>query len=71
MSTMTDAAHGEEGGHEIPHGWRHYVYSTNRKDGTMVFAIMAGVSGGALSIAIRANGCIRTRACFPTSVSIT
>jgi cytochrome c oxidase subunit 1 len=68
---LTDAAHGEEGGRKIPYGWRHYAYSANHKDGTMVFAIMAGVIGGALSIAIRANRCIRTRTCFPTRVFIT
>ena len=39
-----------------PTGWRRYVYSTNHKDiGTMyiVFAIIAGLIGGALSIGIR------------------
>jgi cytochrome c oxidase subunit 1 len=39
-----------------PHGWRHYVYSTNHKDiGTMylVFAMIAGVVGGAFSIIMR------------------
>jgi hypothetical protein len=41
-----------------PEGWRRYVYSTNHKDiGTMylVFAIVAGVIGGAFSIAMRVN----------------
>jgi cytochrome c oxidase subunit I len=39
-----------------PIGWRRYVYSTNHKDiGTMylVFALVAGIIGGALSIGMR------------------
>jgi cytochrome c oxidase subunit 1 len=42
--------------HDHPHGWRRYVYSTNHKDiGTMylIFAIFAGIVGGALSVAMR------------------
>jgi cytochrome c oxidase subunit 1 len=42
--------------HDHPTGWRRYVYSTNHKDiGTMylVFAIVAGLIGGALSIGMR------------------
>ena len=45
-----DAAHG------IPTGWRRYMYSTNHKDiGTLylVFAIIAGLIGGLLSVAMR------------------
>src|ERR1700704_4816567 len=41
--------------HGQPNGWRRFVYSTNHKDiGTMylVFAIMAGVIGASMSIAI-------------------
>jgi len=39
-----------------PTGWRRYVYSTNHKDiGTMylIFAIVAGVIGGAMSVIFR------------------
>ena len=50
----SEAAHADHEHH--PTGWRRYVYSTNHKDiGTMylIFAIIAGIIGGFLSIAMR------------------
>jgi len=52
----TAAVHATHDAHGHPTGWRRYVYSTNHKDiGTMylVFAIVSGLIGGALSIAMR------------------
>ena len=54
MSAATPQAAGHEAHH--PTGWRRFVYSTNHKDiGTMylIFAIVAGIIGGALSVYMR------------------
>ncbi|MGE0752648.1 MAG: cytochrome c oxidase subunit I [Variibacter sp.] len=56
MSSAVEISDGHVGNHDHPTGWRRYVYSTNHKDiGTMyfVFAIIAGVVGGIISVLMR------------------
>src|SRR3569832_1212379 len=58
MADLAHAADHDDHAHGHPTGWRRFVYSTNHKDiGSMylIFAIIAGIIGGTLSMMMRAE----------------
>jgi cytochrome c oxidase subunit I len=70
MSTITDhdhehaghAGHDEHGhddhAHELPYGWRRWLYATNHKDiGTLylIFSFVMFLTGGVMALMIRSE----------------
>ena len=71
MATTAHGAHAhDDHAHHTPTGWRRFVYSTNHKDiGTMylVFAIVGGLIGGFMSVAMRMELQVPGLQIFPDS----